>query len=427
MLGILPAKGLEFPDVVLVNFFCRHNAAAHNSDAALKRMMALQGYTGPTTLEEAKAHPSSRAKANFEKAHKDAKRALDAQAAEGQKNERARQRAWKWLLSQHRGDPPPIPREVEVDLKLLYTAISRCSNRMYFVETAASEAGTEWKKWLLTNALVKCAEEDYEVKGSETDRERWADHKSRGLELAAEAADSAEDGESGDLFEQAAASFRAAGELELGERVRIQAQSYRSSTAEWTVEQLVQHVTQLVQYELPHEATLLCESWAEEKAASAEGLDIQLAQALTSRLRSICGIHDGRAHLAQPASPLIGPAASAASPTQEANLAASGRAVNTSNIYNGDGVADNALSKRSLSKDTRTAEGQTRARGAEQKQPMGLHEQHPISQICCSQCGVGSTELQKCARCQTTMYCSLQCQTVHWRAGHKHECAQFVD
>jgi hypothetical protein len=536
MLGILPAKGLEFPDVVLMNFFCR-NKTAHNSDAAVKRMMALQGYRGPMTLEEAKANPNPSSRKRFESARRDAKRALDAQAAEGQKNERARQRAWKWLLSQHRSEPPPIPREVEVDLKLLYTAISRCSNRLYFVETAESEAGTEWKKWLLANVLAKCAiAEDYEVEGSESDRERWGHHKSRGLELAAEAADSAEDGESADLFEQAAASFKAAGELKLEERVRIQAQaqSYRTSIAEWTVDQLVQHTTQLMQHQLLHEAALLCKSWAEEKSVPpqepalppgfdegklddeletildegrpssrmklkqshaptrvptevgvsspggdgdlpAEGLDVLLAKALSIRLRFVCGIHDGRAestpdkgaHLAQPASPIIDSAAPVASATHGTDSAAAGRGVNTSSAYSGgSGGANTAFgkSKETIAGGNGGGEGALEGGGSERgsddaeewaepetlednsgadsgadsenvhdaHEDHDMHEQFPTaaptlrSQSCC-QCGAESTELQQCARCRSVIYCSQQCQTAHWRARHRHECAPFVD
>jgi hypothetical protein len=112
----------------------------------------------------------------------------------------------------------------------------------------------------------------------------------RFLELAAATADSAgdENGETGDLFEQAAASFHAAGELKLEKKVRTQAESHRWSTTEWTVEQLVQHTTHLVQHQLLHEAAFFCESWAEEKAASADGVDIQLAEALSSRLQSRC-------------------------------------------------------------------------------------------------------------------------------------------
>jgi uncharacterized membrane protein YgcG len=450
MLGIREAKGLEFPDVILVNFFCRHETV-HISDAAIDQMIVHQGYTGSLNMEEVKSNPALRKR--FDSARRDAKRALDAQVTEDKKRRKARQKAWKWLLSQHHSDPPPIPREIEVDLKLLYTAISRCSNRMYFVETVESEAGAAWKKWLLAKALATCAaEEDYDIAdGNETDRERRYHHKSRGLELAAVATDGAEDGESSDLFEQAAASFHAAGESKLEERVRIQAESYRSNTAEWTADQLVQHVTELVQRQLPVEAVLLCDSWAEEMALSAdEGLDISLARALSGRLRSFCDTCDERTHLTQPSLPMIGSITSAA---PHGTISRDSRSVNASDASGGNGGGGSSgggssgssggsgggsggsggsgialRSKNSRSKGP-MAEGQADGGQAGHARSYRQHSsaaQAPTSP-CCTQCGVGSTDLQRCGRCQATMYCGPQCQRAHWKAGHKHECAQFVN
>ncbi|PRW57503.1 putative splicing factor 3A subunit 1 isoform A [Chlorella sorokiniana] len=41
----------------------------------------------------------------------------------------------------------------------------------------------------------------------------------------------------------------------------------------------------------------------------------------------------------------------------------------------------------------------------------------------CAACGKHALQLMKCGACKTVAYCSKACQTQHWRAGHKHECA----
>ena len=34
--------------------------------------------------------------------------------------------------------------------------------------------------------------------------------------------------------------------------------------------------------------------------------------------------------------------------------------------------------------------------------------------------------LMRCSRCMTACYCSAACQKVHWKDGHKEECAAIV-
>ena len=45
----------------------------------------------------------------------------------------------------------------------------------------------------------------------------------------------------------------------------------------------------------------------------------------------------------------------------------------------------------------------------------------------CTFCGktpeAGSKELQKCSKCQAVWYCSKECQTKHWKGGHKAMCS----
>ncbi|GFR44989.1 hypothetical protein Agub_g6298 [Astrephomene gubernaculifera] len=40
----------------------------------------------------------------------------------------------------------------------------------------------------------------------------------------------------------------------------------------------------------------------------------------------------------------------------------------------------------------------------------------------CFQCSVPSTRMQRCSRCMQARYCSRECQTAHWRTGHKQQC-----
>ncbi|TRM58114.1 hypothetical protein BD626DRAFT_540207 [Schizophyllum amplum] len=47
----------------------------------------------------------------------------------------------------------------------------------------------------------------------------------------------------------------------------------------------------------------------------------------------------------------------------------------------------------------------------------------------CGKCGkdkLVGTRLQTCSRCKSINYCSANCQRDHWQAGHKQECANFV-
>ncbi len=46
----------------------------------------------------------------------------------------------------------------------------------------------------------------------------------------------------------------------------------------------------------------------------------------------------------------------------------------------------------------------------------------------CAQCGKAEDthqiKLKKCSRCQMVRYCSVNCQRIHWLAGHKSECVE---
>jgi hypothetical protein len=93
VLGIRYSKGLEFPHIVIVDFFSRLDKRHH--------------------------------------------------------------KAWRHLLSIRSGcdvtieDIRETSPEVETQLKLLYTGITRCSKRLFFAETKKSVAGDSFCKWLL--------------------------------------------------------------------------------------------------------------------------------------------------------------------------------------------------------------------------------------------------------------------------------------
>ncbi|KAJ1443989.1 P-loop containing nucleoside triphosphate hydrolase protein [Ochromonadaceae sp. CCMP2298] len=92
-LGIRASKGMEFPDVLLLNFFC------------------------------------------------------DLPASE--------QRAWKRRLIDGEKEGPNIPPQMETQLKLLYTAVTRSCARLIFAETRFSAAGDAFFRWLDRQQLAE--------------------------------------------------------------------------------------------------------------------------------------------------------------------------------------------------------------------------------------------------------------------------------
>lgn len=97
VLGIREAKGLEFPDIFITNFF------------------------SPLPQDQ--------------------------------------QKSWKAMLlkEDEAGLKPGFP-ELETQLKLLYTATTRCSKRLFFVETEESIAGKSFFRWLTTKELAGAQE-----------------------------------------------------------------------------------------------------------------------------------------------------------------------------------------------------------------------------------------------------------------------------
>lgn len=93
VLGIRHSKGLEFPHVVIIDFFCWLNKSLHK---AWRNLLSIRT-DNDAAVEDLK-------------------------------------------------DTAP---EIETQLKLLYTAITRCSKRLFFAETKKSMAGDAFCKWML--------------------------------------------------------------------------------------------------------------------------------------------------------------------------------------------------------------------------------------------------------------------------------------
>ena len=44
----------------------------------------------------------------------------------------------------------------------------------------------------------------------------------------------------------------------------------------------------------------------------------------------------------------------------------------------------------------------------------------------CDACKGAFVKVQMCGRCKRVKYCSRACQSKHWKAGHKAQCARWV-
>lgn len=45
----------------------------------------------------------------------------------------------------------------------------------------------------------------------------------------------------------------------------------------------------------------------------------------------------------------------------------------------------------------------------------------------CSSCHAKSAKLSTCAKCKRAWYCGKDCQTQHWKSGHKEECRLYCE
>jgi superfamily I DNA/RNA helicase len=114
--GIREAKGLEFSDVLLVDFFA-NTGRRHGSNTG-----------GSTVADEA--------------------------------HQRTQHKSWKTLLGtgvalEQVAARHHLPLEMELELKLLYVAITRSCNRLFFIETKESPSGQAWFRRLHEEGLAQ--------------------------------------------------------------------------------------------------------------------------------------------------------------------------------------------------------------------------------------------------------------------------------
>lgn len=106
--------------------------------------------------------------------------------------------------------------ELEMRMKLLYTAITRCRHRLFFVETQSSSAGEAFVRWILGTKLAEKQDiADLTVRLKSPDE--W---KSLGVEYAlnAESQETADDAKA--WFERAEVCFQRGGDKKLASRAR---------------------------------------------------------------------------------------------------------------------------------------------------------------------------------------------------------------
>lgn len=167
--GIRYSKGLEFPHVVIVDFFSRLEVSLHKSWRKLLTIRSDQD----AAMEDLK-------------------------------------------------DTTP---EVETQLKLLYTAITRCSKRLFFAETSKSVAGDAFKKWCtVMEKPLAVVQTVTNVERLKKTADEWA---ASGIHFGMEA-DNSEDLDQAEMWlTQAGFDFQKANSNELVERSEAQLISVR--------------------------------------------------------------------------------------------------------------------------------------------------------------------------------------------------------
>ena len=113
----------------------------------------------------------------------------------------------------------PSPLHATVRLKLLYTAITRCRHRLFFVETHQSSVAESFSRWILGTDLTEkqdVADLSLELKSAD-------EYRSLGVEYAlnAESQETAEEAES--WFNRASMCFKHANDEHLVGKVRAHA------------------------------------------------------------------------------------------------------------------------------------------------------------------------------------------------------------
>ena len=219
------------------------------------------------------------------------------------------QKQWKTLLASAvvsgAGDKEPqqsaavagsFPAELEVQLKVLYTTVTRSCSRLLFIETGPSTAGDAWMKFLQTNHLarpyklapVSSSEASSGVESAVAAREADSadsdqlstvmlmdDYKCQGLAFAAASEDTEDIGERLSLLRKARVSFQLADDALLVQKVsccirgfeqlqRHDSERDRSAPAAVLEELISSSVQHLLEGGAIDEASELVRSWCHQ-------------------------------------------------------------------------------------------------------------------------------------------------------------------
>eukprot|EP00593_Proboscia_inermis_P002826 CAMPEP_0171297880 /NCGR_PEP_ID=MMETSP0816-20121228/6629_1 /TAXON_ID=420281 /ORGANISM="Proboscia inermis, Strain CCAP1064/1" /LENGTH=508 /DNA_ID=CAMNT_0011772491 /DNA_START=97 /DNA_END=1623 /DNA_ORIENTATION=- len=170
--GIREAKGLEFSDVVIVDFF-----------AGIKDKKKLQKAWKRLLVDEAKA------------------------VLQANKEGKARTK-----------DSLDVPLEMELELKLLYTGVTRGCNRVFFAESSETPGFSSLCRVLTENGLAVNMDMNNIIGGIDMKKIMTVDDwRCEGIEFASQAG-SHDLTYSVDMLERALSNFKKAGDVALAER-----------------------------------------------------------------------------------------------------------------------------------------------------------------------------------------------------------------
>lgn len=103
------------------------------------------------------------------------------------KKDKVLQRAWKDLLIPRANEVLEVPVSMELELKLLYTAITRSCDRLFFIETQASQAYNAWCRRLKDDELAKQINSDVLGERGVMTTDDWM---IEGIDIASQVSDS---------------------------------------------------------------------------------------------------------------------------------------------------------------------------------------------------------------------------------------------
>jgi hypothetical protein len=212
------------------------------------------------------------------------------------------QKAWKRLLlettpAKQAAGSARMPTTMELELKLLYTAITRSCHRLYFIETSETQGGEAWSRCLLKEQLAQNMQADvanilHTTKPTMMVADDW-------LVEGAEIASLAEDDKMNAplLLQTAISCFQKAGDGSLETRARAQLKAIeleqvpqRDSMSDVEQSETLQNAANAVVAYLgagmPHSAASICEEYCNVPQLSELGNRIRRLGPVTRATRS---------------------------------------------------------------------------------------------------------------------------------------------